>query len=180
MIKKIVEEKKIKEWIDIKDDYHRAYELVSYLFKDKKDKEGDPYLWHLVRVSNSLIEKDTKVAGLLHDIVEDIENVTFEDLVYLGFNKNIIELVRQVTKDYNSSKLSPEEKKRAYHQKITSILESNNLEAVKLKYADMKDNMNVDRLARLDEKTKEYLYNKYKDELVRLKTFLKERNCLYE
>ena len=180
MVKKVIEPLKLKELLETKEDYVRAYKLIEILFKDRIDKEGDFYINHLIRVSNSLKEKDTKIAGLLHDVVEDIECITFEDLEYLGFNQTIIELVKLVTKDYDSSKMSKEEKKKAYHRKITSILESNNIEAVKLKYADMSDNMNEKRLAKLDEKTKEYLYNKYKDELERLKSYLIERNCLYE
>ena len=61
---------------NIEDDYERAYQLVSITFKDITDKGGKPYIGHLTRVSDKLKKKDTKVAGLLHDILEDIEYIS--------------------------------------------------------------------------------------------------------
>ena len=37
----------VKDLQTIKDDYKRALKLVEILFKDKKDKEGKPYINHL-------------------------------------------------------------------------------------------------------------------------------------
>lgn len=160
------------ELILIPDDYKRSLKLVEYLFQNKKDKAGSPYINHLLRVSSKLSNQNTKIAGLLHDTVEDTDT-TFEDLKELGFNDEIITLVSLVTNDNNcqTKKLNQE----YYHNKITSILESNNIEAIKLKYTDMSDNLNQDRLNKLDEKTKEYLINKYQKEIVRLENYLKER-----
>lgn len=150
----------------IEDDYERAYQLVSLKFKDKTDKEGEPYINHLIRVSEKLNNKNTKIAGLLHDIVEDTD-ITFEDLKDLNFNEEIIELVRIVTNDPN--------KKETYHEKITSIIETNNIEAIKLKYSDMSDNSNLERLNKLEEEIKQRLINKYQPEIIRLESILKER-----
>ncbi len=153
---------------ELDDDYDKAYYLVSILFKDKKDKEGEPYIGHLTRVASKVNEKNTKVAALLHDSVEDIEGFTFEDLKELGFNDEIIELVRYVTKKDGE----------AYHDKISSILNSNNDEAIKLKYADMSDNYNEERLSKLDIEIQTKLRNKYQNEYIRLESYLKERNLL--
>ena len=143
-------------------EYEKAYYLVSILFKDIKDKAGNPYLGHLTRVSDKVDNMNTKIAALLHDSVEDIPNFTFEDLKQLGFNDEIITLVKLVTKDSNLS----------YHERITKIIESGNIEAIKLKYADMSDNYNFDRINQLDQKTKNHLINKYQNEIVRLKEYL--------
>ncbi len=86
------------ELLLITDDYKRSLKLVEYLFRNKKDKEGEPYINHLLRVSNKLSNQNTKIAGLLHDIVEDTK-VTFDDLKSLGFNDEIITLVKLVTND---------------------------------------------------------------------------------
>lgn len=158
---------KIQELINIKDDYERAYQLVSILFQNICDKEGDPYLNHLIRVSTKLSNPNTRVAGLLHDTIEDIPDLDYDDLRKLKFNEEIIELVRLVTKDKT--------KKQNYHERITKIIESNNLEAIKLKLSDIQDNCNLERLSKLDEQTKNRLYNKYKDELIRLENILQER-----
>lgn len=158
----------------ITNDYERSLKLVEYLFRNKKDKEGEPYINHLLRVSNKLSNPNTKIAGLLHDTVEDTRT-TFDDLKSLGFNEKIITLVKLVT---NNNSVIPKTKKEwqeKYHNKITSILESNNIEAVKLKYSDMSDNFNQERLNKLDEKTRIHLINKYQDEIVRLENYLKER-----
>jgi len=146
--------------------YDRAFYLVSILFKDIKDKEGQPYINHLIRVSEKVEEKDTKVAALLHDAVEDIPGMTFDYLKELGFNDNIISLVKLVTKDRDN--------KKSYHDEISNILSSNNIEAIKLKYADMSDNYNSERLSRLDDNMRIHLENKYKDEIIRIKNYLEE------
>lgn len=154
-----------QSFLNIEDDYQRAYELVKELFEDKKDKEGEPYIGHLERVSNKLTNQNTRIAGLLHDVVEDT-NLTFTDLKELNFNEEIIELVKLVT---NSTK------EKSYHDKITSIIESNNIEAIKLKYSDMSDNANPARLSKLPEDKRNYFINKYQPELIRLENILKER-----
>lgn len=165
MIKLTKEEKtSIK---NITDDYLRAKSLVEKLFDGMTDKEGEPYINHLLRVSNKLTNKNTKIAGLLHDVVEDIEDFTFDDLRYFNFNEEIITLVSIVT---NPKELS------SYHDKITKIIETNNIEAIKLKYSDMTDNYDMNRLNKLDEKTKNKLINKYKDEVIRLEKILKEKD----
>ena len=84
---------------NISDDYDRAFQLVSYLFHDKKDKAGIPYINHLVSVSNMLDTRTTKIAGLLHDVLEDIPNFTVNDLKMLGFSDEVVEIVKIVTKD---------------------------------------------------------------------------------
>lgn len=154
-----------QSFLNIEDDYQRAYELVKELFKDKKDKEGEPYIGHLERVSNKLSNQNTRIAGLLHDVIEDT-SLTFTDLKELNFNEEIIELVKLVT---NFTK------EKSYHDKITSIIESNNIEAIKLKYSDMSDNANPDRLSKLSEDKRNYFINKYQPELTRLENILKER-----
>lgn len=162
-----LDKKLIEDIKNTKDDYARACKLVRLLFKDIKDKEGEPYIGHLLRVSNKLKNENTRIAGFLHDIVEDIPDFTFEDLKELNFNEEIITMVRIVTKN--------KIKKDTYHDRITSILESNNIEAIKLKYSDISDNYDKKRLNKLDEETKNRLINKYEKEIVRIEKFLKER-----
>lgn len=170
MIKKSLRD----ELLLITNDYERSLKLVEYLFKNKKDKEGEPYINHLLRVSDKLSNLNTKIAGLLHDTVEDT-STTFDDLKNLGFNDEIITLVKLVTNAKDNISLSKKDWLEKYHNKITSILESNNVEAIKLKYSDMSDNFNQERLNKLDEKTRNHLVNKYQPEIIRLENYLKER-----
>lgn len=155
-------EKKLLLFKEILDEYDRAYRLVSYLFKDKKDKAGEPYLGHLIRVSDCLSMGDAKVAALLHDVVEDVSDISFDDLKELGFSDSVVEIVRIVTKDESMN----------YHDWISTIIDTGNMDAIKVKYFDMMDNFNLDRLNKLDEKTKRYLISKYKEEVERLRIYL--------
>ena len=145
--------------------YDRALLLVSDLFKDKKDKAGDPYINHLIRVSVKLDTDELKIAGLLHDVLEDTD-VNKEMLSELGFSKRIIEIVSGVTNikglDYNS--------------KIKKIIDSGDIDVIKLKYSDMLDNADKDRLSRLPAITRNRLIKKYKNNLILLERVLEEKN----
>mgnify|MGYP000283727898 FL=1 len=152
------------------DDYDRAYRLVSYLFKDKKDKAGEPYLGHLIRVSDRLSMGDAKVAALLHDVVEDIDDISFDDLKNLGFSESIVDIVKIVTKDKS--------KGISYHDWIGEIIATGNVDAIKVKYSDMMDNFSLDRLNKLDEETKRHLISKYKDEVERLRNYLDKNEVM--
>ena len=140
--------------------YNKALSLVTILFQEKYDKEGEPYLNHLIRVSEQIDNSNTKVAALLHDTVEDIKYINYQDLLNIGFPEEIIAIVKIVT---------TEDKEKSYHDKITSIIDSNNIEAIKLKYADMSDNANPERMKVLDQELQDRLHKKYDNELKRLK-----------
>ena len=157
-----------EELLQINNDYERALKLVSIIFQDKKDKEGDSYINHLIRVSKKLKNPNTRVAGLLHDTIEDIEYMSFNSLTELKFNDEIIELIRLVTKDPSLN----------YHDQITKIISSNNIEAIKLKYADMSDNYDLERLKKLSPEQQEYFHHKYGPEIIRLKEILEERGTI--
>ncbi len=163
-------EKKLYILKDMDDDYDRAYRLVSYLFKDKKDKAGEPYLGHLIRVSDRLSKGDAKVAALLHDVVEDIDDISFDDLKDLGFSESIVDIVKIVTKDKS--------KGISYHDWIGEIIATGNVDAIKVKYSDMMDNFSLDRLNKLDEETKRHLISKYKDEVERLRNYLDKNEVM--
>ena len=149
---------------NISDDYDLAFQLVSYLFHDKKDKDGIPYINHLVSVSNMLDTRTTKIAGLLHDVLEDIPNFTVNDLKMLGFSDEVVEIVKIVTKDKTN--------KESYHDWITKIIKTKNIDALKVKYADIKDHLNAKRLSLLNEEKKLYFISKYSEEKSRLEKAL--------
>lgn len=134
--------------------------FVNRLFKEKKDKSGQPYIGHLKRVSNKVGTDEEKCVALLHDTLEDIEGMTPEVLQYIGIPDNIIEAVKLITK--------PKEK-MDYEIWIDKIIESGNILAIKVKYADMSDNMNPERLEKLPDDIKKRLENKYEKPFEKLK-----------
>lgn len=149
--------------------YLKADTIVQELFKYKADKAGKPYLGHLYRVSNKLNDPLEKVAALLHDTVEDTD-VTFEDLLDVGFPYEILKIVKLVTKDkIDKSNMSDEEILKLYNDKIINIISSGNMHAIRLKEADISDNYSKDRLKELPLEKQEWFEKKYGKQLVKLR-----------
>ena len=131
--------------------YERAERIANVMFADKKDKEGKPYIDHLYYVSGEQKSDDGKVVGLLHDLLEDTAATT-EELRELGFNQNIIDAIKLITKPKNMEYLSY----------VDRVLNSNNELAIYVKEADMRNNSDPERIARIpDEKLREKLTKKY-------------------
>lgn len=89
----------------------RAYRLAKNAHKDQVRKSGEPYIIHPIWVGIILadmeMDKETIVAGMLHDVVED---TTFSlDDISRMFSKEVALLVDGVTKlgklSYSSDKL---------------------------------------------------------------------------
>ena len=148
--------------------YARAFIIVAEVFKNKQDKAGKPYFNHLFRVSLKLGEETEQIAALLHDIVEDTE-VTFKDLLEIGFPVQVLEIVKLVTKpEIDTSNMTKEEKLKLYSDEIDSIIESGNIHAIRLKKADMSDNYNKERLKSLPLDKQQWFEEKYGKQLIKL------------
>lgn len=78
----------------------KAYKVASEAHKDQKRKSGEPYIIHPLCVAIILadleLDKETIVAGLLHDAVEDTW-MTYEE-VEKEFGSEVALLVDGVTK----------------------------------------------------------------------------------
>lgn len=159
-----MESKKI-ELIKREDDLiEKAIILVNELFKDITDKQGHPYIEHLYYVSNHLETYEEKVVGLLHDVIEDTY-INEKVLLELKFPKNIVDAVSLLTRN----------KEISYDDYIDSIIQSNNLLAIKVKKVDMMHNMNKERLAALDENVRKKLEKKYIKNYQKINNILEKR-----
>lgn len=78
----------------------KAYMLASQAHKDQKRKSGEPYIIHPLCVAIILaqleLDKETIIAGLLHDVIEDT-TVTAQELTK-EFGEEVFLLVDGVTK----------------------------------------------------------------------------------
>ena len=89
----------------------KAYELAKKAHGNQCRKSGEPYivhpLWVTIILANLEMDKETIVAGMLHDVVEDTEVTDGE--IEKEFGKEVALLVDGVTKlgqlSYSSDKL---------------------------------------------------------------------------
>ena len=118
--------------------------FVTALHRGQLDKAGKPYITHPLRVMNNLGLNATlqeQMAALLHDVMEDC-GVTRELLQNQGFPESVITAVEHLTK--NAAGLAD------YDRAIERVLL--NPIAVKVKIADLTDNMDLTRIAAPTEK----------------------------
>ncbi len=78
----------------------KAYQVASKAHKDQKRKSGEPYIIHPLCVgiilSELQLDKETIIAGILHDVLEDTD-ISYDELKGL-FGEEVVQLVEGVTK----------------------------------------------------------------------------------
>lgn len=129
-------------------------EFIKQAHTGQTDKAGNPYYLHPVAVMGNLpagVSEDVKHAALLHDVIEDT-HFTRADLEARGYSKETLDIVELVT---NSDPDLP------YPAKIRKIIHSGNEGAILVKWADMTENTNPDRLAELPAEKAAYFRAKY-------------------
>ena len=112
----------------------RALTLATQWHKGQKDKAGNDYIEHPIRVANMCKQPEEKVVALLHDTMEDC-GVTVDMLREQDFDDNIIEAVQACTK----------RKHEDYFDYIRRV-GSNPISRV-VKMCDLRDNLNLIRFA---------------------------------
>ena len=70
----------------------KAIKLCFEAHKEQVDKSGMPYVFHPFHLAEQMQTEETTVVALLHDLVEDTD-YTIEDLVSMGFSKNITDAI---------------------------------------------------------------------------------------
>ena len=128
-----------------------ALEIARRYHGGQVDKAGEPYIGHIERVVGYLKEEQHEEEILciaaLHDVVED-SGVSEEMLRSMDVPEYVIEAVLLLSRNVESSD--------DYYGRI-----KNNEKTRLVKLADIRDNMNEIRLARLDEVTQKKLREKY-------------------
>lgn len=133
--------------VDLRPAFHIALEVHG----DKYDKGGDPILFHVFRVAERMPDTTGRIVALLHDVLEDC---AFGDGIYWGkqiqtaYGTKVLTAVQALTNTGND-----------YACYIRDL--STNPLAVKVKLADLMDNMRMDRLAKLPPELGVRLVEKY-------------------
>lgn len=116
-----------------------AIALAVEAHRGQTDKAGEPYVLHPLRVMLRLETQEERIVAVLHDVAED-GAVGLERLRGLGFPDRIVEALDALTR---------REGKETYAEYIERL--SGNRMARRVKLADLEDNMDVRRLARIGE-----------------------------
>ena len=130
----------------------RAIEIAHEAHRGQRDKAGNDYIDHPMRVMEMGKTMEEKIVGVLHDVVEDAAEWSFERLEQEGFAPEIIEALRCVTK---RSEDEP-------YDKFIARVKTNKL-AVAVKLNDLTDNMDIRRLPYLSDKDVKWLKKYLKD-----------------
>lgn len=116
--------------------------LALQAHRGQVEKDGSPYLLHALRVMLRVQSEPERMAAVLHDVVEDTAT-TLDDLRQLGYSPEVLAAVEGLTR--RSEETYPEFIERA----------ATNAIALRVKIADLEDNMDVRRLIAFSDKDAE-------------------------
>lgn len=112
----------------------RAIAIAVEAHAGHRDKAGDPYILHPLRVMLRMTGSDERIAAVLHDVVED-SSWTLDALRGEGFDEVIVQAVDALSRREGES-----------YEDLVRRAGSDPL-ARRVKFADLDDNMNVSRIA---------------------------------
>ena len=110
-----------------------SLQIALNAYKGQKDKAGETYILHPLRIMAKMNSLEEKATALLHDVIED-SDYTSEDLINEGIPSTVVGAVLALTKNDGEN----------YDQFIDRVLK--NKLAAKVKIADIEDNINLLRL----------------------------------
>lgn len=119
-------------------DLGESIELAIRAHEGQIDKSGRPYYLHPLRVAMRLAgcTAEERHAALLHDVVEDT-HVTLDDLRGMGYSEEVLALVDLLTRRKPGGE--------THRQYIERLVGSGNVKALRVKLADVYDNMSPAR-----------------------------------
>ena len=127
----------------------KAASFAAENHKNVLRKSGEPYIHHPLRVAYTVaswgMESEAVIAALLHDVVEDCDNITTETIAKL-FNLRIANLVDSVTSV--DTTINDAEKKKLTKDDIdkmsdAKLIKNMNRTALLIKIADRLDNLST-------------------------------------
>lgn len=137
--------KRIKDYHPSEDftSINEAYELAYNAHEDQVRKNGEPYIIHPLYVAIILadlqMDKETIIAGLLHDVVEDTV-FTSED-IEARFGPEVAKLVAGVTKVTKDFKYTSKEEEQAVNLRNMFLIMAQDIRVIIIKLADRLHNL---------------------------------------
>ncbi len=119
----------------------RAIAIAAEAHAGQKDRAGAPYILHPIRLMIQMDSEDAMITAVLHDVVED-SVWTLDDLRKEGFSNTVLNAVDCLTLRDKEGENYWDYIQRAGSDPI----------AIKVKLADLVDNLNPDRLNEVTEK----------------------------
>ena len=116
-----------------------AIALAVEAHRGQKEKAGQPYVLHVLRVMFRCETEIERIVAVLHDVVEDTGR-SFDDLRRLSYSEEILAALECVTKREGES----------YEQFVERAAQ--NPVARRVKLADLEDNMDLRRLPAVSQK----------------------------
>jgi len=112
----------------------QAISIASLAHEGQLDKGGELYILHPLRVMMKLKDNDLRIIAVLHDVIEDcsltLDSLVSEYGVPFGLSRIVDILSRKEGESYDE-----------YIERI-----SKNYKALKVKLADLEDNMDLNRI----------------------------------
>jgi len=114
----------------------KAFDIATFAYNGLVDKSGVDYIYHPLSVARkvSSLGDEYEATALLHDAIEDSE-LDAEELINMGMPGVVVNAVVILTKKPGVS----------YLDFVRSIKDSGNVMAIKVKLADLEDNMDSSR-----------------------------------
>ena len=128
-----------------------ALEIATLAHKGVERRDGDPYIFHALRVANNktyIRTKLQKAVAILHDVIEDTP-FTRSFLAEKGINKSVLDVLDYLTHD--EAKVSYE----AYIEHICT-----NIDAMLVKLSDLHDNLDESTIPNITERDRKR-FDKY-------------------
>jgi len=119
-----------------------AIALAVEAHRGATSKGGEPYILHVLRVMLAQKSEEARRVAVMHDVVEDT-SITLEDLRRRGFPERELAAIDALTRRKDSE---------TYEEFIARV--KTNPLARRVKLADLADNLDVRRLAVVDEEAR--------------------------
>lgn len=115
--------------------YDRAVAIAMDAHRGQKDKGGNSYIEHPLKVAEAMEEIELKIVAVLHDVLED-STVTADNLRNLGFPEHLVEAISVLTHKKGDAD--------SYEEYICKV--KANPIACRVKIEDIRHNLDLSRI----------------------------------